>query len=82
MQTSGMQAKLEPRNLLNGFVPRTLQHDPSQQQATWALQGAMPDLAYDDRTDGKWKIVEFKGINQNPTSYPGWLQQRCTGVNC
>ena len=69
LKISGVPAKVEPRNLVNGFVPRPLQRDPAQNRlVNRALQGAIPDQAYEDPKDGTWKIVELKVINENPAA--------------
>ena len=68
MKLSGVSVRVEPRNMVNGLVPRTLMRDPTQKQLLQrALQGAIPDMEYTDPKHGRKKIVEFKVINQNST---------------
>ncbi len=49
MQHSGMPAKGEPRNIVNGMIPRPLLRDLTQEDRVHrVLQGAVPDVAYID----------------------------------
>ena len=49
MKLSGVSVRVEPRNMVNGLVPRTLMRDPTQNQLLQrALQGAIPDMEYTD----------------------------------
>jgi len=65
MQHSGMSAKGEPRNVVNGQIPRPLLRDRTQEdRVRRAVQGAIPDVEYTDPGDGKKKIAELKFINQ------------------
>ncbi len=49
MKLSGVSVRVEPRNMENGLVPRTLMRDPTQNQLLQrALQGAIPDMEYTD----------------------------------
>ena len=51
MQHSGMSAKGEPRSVVNGLIPRPLLRDYTQEdRAHRVLQGAVPDVAYVQRT--------------------------------
>ena len=82
MQLHGTRVKVEPRNLLNRFIPRTFRPGLADDEANRAIQGAIPDIAYDDPKDGKQRVVELKFHNQNPTRYPrGIPTGRCTGVH-
>jgi hypothetical protein len=70
MQHSGMTAKGEPRNVLNGLIPRPLLRDRTQEDRVHrVVQGAVPDVAYTNPSDGKEKIVELRFINQCQTRY-------------
>ena len=70
MQFSGVPARAEPRNVVNRFVPQRLLRDATQGgRLARTLQGAVPDVAYTDPSDGKEKIVELKFINMCPTRY-------------
>jgi hypothetical protein len=69
---SGVSAKGEPRNVVNGLIPRPLRRDIEHTQGDRVhrvLQGAVPDVAYTNPGDGKERIVELKFINQCPTRY-------------
>ncbi len=49
MQHSGMSAKGEPRNVVNGLIPRPLLREYTQEDRVHrVLQGAVPDVAYSD----------------------------------
>ena len=72
MQFSGIEARTEPKNVVNQHVPARLLRDLTQDdRAQWhrRLQGAIPDVAYTDPGDGKEKIVELKRINMGPSRY-------------
>ena len=70
MQHSGVSAKGEPRNVVNGLIPRPLRREIEQgDHMNRVFQGAVPDVAYTDPRDGKERIVELKFINQCPTRY-------------
>ncbi len=70
MQHSGMSAKGEPRNVVNGLIPRPLLREYTQEDRVHrVLQGAVPDVAYTDPGHGKEMIVELKFINAGPTRY-------------
>jgi len=70
MKLSGMSVRVEPRNMVNPFVPHALLRDPTQGQLVQrVLQGAIPDQVYTDPADGREKMVEFKVINQCPSRY-------------
>ena len=65
-----MSAKGEPRNVVNGQIPRPLLREHTDRMHR-VLQGAVPDVAYTNPSDGKEKIVELtrKFVNQCPTRY-------------
>ena len=70
MQFSGVPAKGEPRNVVNGQIPRPLLREHTQDDSAHrVLQGAVPDVAYTNPSDGQEKIVELKFINQCPSRY-------------
>ena len=70
MQHSGMPAKGEPRNIVNGMIPRPLLRDLTQEDRVHRVfQGAVPDVAYTDPGHGKEMIVELKFITSGPTRY-------------
>jgi hypothetical protein len=79
MQHSGMSAKGEPRNVVNGLIPRLLLRDYTQEDRVHRVfQGAVPDVAYADPGHGNFYvvvgkdseiIVELKFINQCQTRY-------------
>ena len=70
MQHSGMPAKGEPRNIVNGMIPRPLLRDLTQEDRVHrVLQGAVPDVAYIDPGHGREVIVELKFCNAGPTRY-------------
>ena len=72
MQHSGVSAKGEPRNVVNGLIPQPLRRDIEHTQGDRVhrvSQGAVPDVAYTNPGDGKERIVELKFINQCPTRY-------------
>ena len=49
--------------MVKQFVPQRLLRDPAQgHHALRELQGAVPDMAYTDPSDGKTKMVELKFI--------------------
>ena len=53
MKLSGLSVRVEPRNMVNQFVPQALLRDPTQGQLVQrVLQGAIPDLVYTDPGDG------------------------------
>ena len=81
MQMHGIRVRVEPRNLINRFIPRTFRPDLADDETKRAIQGAIPDIVYDDPKDGKQRVVELKFHNQNPTRYPrGIPTGRCVGV--
>jgi hypothetical protein len=81
MQMHGIRVRVEPRNLINRFIPRTLRPDLADDETNRAIQGAIPDIVYDDPKDGKQRLGELKFHNQNPTRYPrGIPTGRCAGV--
>jgi hypothetical protein len=81
MQMHGIRVRVEPRNLINRFIPRTLRPDLADDETNRAIQGAIPDIVYDDPKDGKQRLGELKFHNQNPTRYPrGIPTGRCVGV--
>ena len=70
MQHSGMSAKGEPRNVVNGLIPRPLLREYTQEdQVHRVFQGAVPDVAYTDPGHGREMIVELKFITAGPTRY-------------
>ena len=70
MQHSGMSAKGEPRNIVNGMIPRPLLREYTQEDRVHRVfQGAVPDVAYTDPGHGREMIVELKFINAGPTRY-------------
>jgi hypothetical protein len=74
MQHSGMSAIGEPRNVVNGLIPRPLfkLRDHTQEDRVHRVfQGAVPDVAYTDPAGGHGRemIVELKFINAGPTRY-------------
>ncbi len=82
MQMHGIRVRVEPRNLLNRFTPRTFRPDLADGEASRAIQGAIPDIVHDDPKDSKQRAVELKFHHQNPTRYPrGIPTRRCTGVH-
>ena len=53
-QHSGMSAIGEPRNVVNGLIPRPLWRDYTQEDRVHRIfQGAGPDVAYTDPGQGK-----------------------------
>ena len=67
---SGVSAKGEPGNVVNGLIPRPL--GPLRREddrAHRVFQGAVPDVAHTNPGDGKEKIVELKFINLCPSRY-------------
>ena len=57
MQHSGMSAKGEPRNVVNGLIPRPLLREYTQEgRVHRVLQGAVPDVAYTDPGHGREMI--------------------------
>ena len=78
----GIRVRVEPRNLLNRFIPRTFRPDLADDETNRAIQGAIPDIVlYDDPKDDKQRVVELKFHNQCKTRYPrGIPTGRCTGV--
>jgi len=81
MQMHGIRVRVEPRNLINRYIPRTFRPDLADDETKRAIQGAIPDIVYDDPKDGKQRVVELKFHNQNPTRYPrGIPTGRCVGV--
>jgi hypothetical protein len=78
----GVRVKVEPRNLLNRFIPRTFRPGLADDETNRAIQGAIPDIVYDDPKDGKQRVVELKFHNQCKTRYPrGIPTGKCTGVH-
>ena len=70
MKHSGMSAKGEPRGVVSGQIPRPLLRDRTQEECVHrVVQGAIPDVAYTNPSDGKEKIAELKFINQCQTRY-------------
>jgi hypothetical protein len=58
-----VSARVEPRNMVNQFVPQPLLRDPMKDQLVQrVLQGAIADLVYTDPGDGRenLKMVEFR----------------------
>ncbi len=54
MQHSGMSAIGEPRNIVNGLIPRPLLREYTQEDLVHRVfQGAVPDVAYTDPGHGK-----------------------------
>ncbi len=83
MQMHGIRVRVEPRDLLNRFIPRTFRpdRDLADDETNRAIQGAIPDIVYDDPQDGKQRVVELKFHSQCKTRYPrGIPTGRCTGV--
>jgi hypothetical protein len=65
-----MSAKGEPRNVVNGLIPRPLLREYTQEDRVHrVLQGAVADVAYTDPGHGREMIVELKFINPGPTRY-------------
>ena len=65
-----MSAKGEPRNIVNGMIPRPLLREYTQEDRVHRVfQGAVPDVAYTDPGHGREMIVELKFINAGPTRY-------------
>jgi hypothetical protein len=86
MQMHAIRVKVEPRDLLNRFIPRTFRPGLADDEANRAIQGAIPcahpDIVYDDPKDGKQRVVELKFHSQCKTRYPrGIPTGRCTGVH-
>ena len=78
----GIRVRVEPRNQLNGFIPRTFRPGLTGAEASRILQGAIPDIVYYDPKDGKQRVVELKLHNQNPARYPRLpATGRCAGVH-
>ena len=47
MKLSGLSVRVEPRNMMNQFVPQALVRDPTQGKLVQrVLQGAIPDLVH------------------------------------
>jgi hypothetical protein len=47
MKLSGLSVRVEPRNMMNQFVPQVLVRDPTQGKLVQrVLQGAIPDLVH------------------------------------
>jgi hypothetical protein len=83
MQHSGMSAKGEPRNVVNGLIPRPLLKEYTQEDCVHrVLQGAVPDVAYTDPGHGREMIVELKFINPATEIPPthGGAEKDGTGV--
>jgi hypothetical protein len=60
MQHSGMSAIGEPRNVVNGLIPRPLLREYTQEgRVHRVFQGAVPDVAYTDPGHGKDMIAEL-----------------------
>ena len=78
----GIRVRVEPRNLINRFIPRTLRPDLADDETNRAIQGAIPDIVYDEPSkDGKQRVVELKFHNQCKTRCPrGMPTGRCTGI--
>ena len=58
MKLSGVSVRVEPRNVMNQFVPQPPLRDPTQDQLVQrTLQGAIPDRVNTD------PMVEVKFIN-------------------
>ena len=75
MQMHGIRVRVEPRNLINRFIPRTFRPDLADDETKRAIQGAIPDITYDDPMDDKQRVVELKFHNQCKTRYPRGVQQ-------
>ena len=56
MQMHGIRVRVEPRNLLNRFLPRTFRPGLADDEANRAIQGAIPDIVYDDPKDDKQRV--------------------------
>ena len=72
MQHSGMSAIGEPRNVVNGLIPRPLLREYTvtlEGRVHRVFQGAVPDVAYTDPGRGKETIAELKFITAGPTRY-------------
>ena len=81
MQMHGIRVRVEPRNLINRFIPRTFRPDLADDETKRTIQGAIPDIVYDDPKDDKQRVVELKFHNQCKTRYPrGIPTGRCAGV--
>jgi hypothetical protein len=73
LMTSAMEIYIE-----TGFVTWS---KPRASGDSEAIQGAIPDIVYDDPKDGKQRVVELKFHNQSPARYPrGIPTGRCAGV--
>ena len=67
---TGMSAIGEPRNVVNGLIPRPLLREHTQEgRVHRVFQGAVPDVAYTDPGCGKEMIAELKFITAGPTRY-------------
>ncbi len=44
MQMHGIRVRVEPRNLINRFIPRTFRPDVADDETKRAIQGAIPDI--------------------------------------
>jgi hypothetical protein len=47
MQMHGVRVRVEPRNMINRFIPRTLRPDLADDETNRAIQGAILDIVYE-----------------------------------